>query len=104
MENKKLVRYSLLHSIGVLVYIGLVVTFMQNAEKIFGKEDKPIGGVTFLLLFVTSATIVGGLVIVKPVMLYLDGEKKNAVKMFVYTAGWLFLWLVAVILVALVWK
>lgn len=104
MENKKLVRFSLIHSIGVLVYIALVVTFMQNAEKIFGKEDKPIGSVTFLLLFVTSAAIVGGLVVIKPVMLYLDGDKKSAVKMFVYTASWLFLWLVVVILVALIWK
>jgi len=77
---------------------------MQNAEKIFGKADKPIGTVTFLLLFVMSATIVGGLVVVKPVMLYLDGDKKSAVKMFIYTAGWLFLWLVVAVLVALIWK
>lgn len=104
MENKKLVRFSLAHSLGVLAYIALVAAFMQNAEKIFGKADKPIGTVTFLLLFVMSATIVGGLVVVKPVMLYLDGDKKSAVKMFIYTAGWLFLWLVLVVLVALIWK
>lgn len=104
MENKKLVHFSLIHSFGVLAYIALVVTFMQNAEKIFGQEDKPIGAIVFLLLFVMSATIVGGLVLAKPVMLYIDGDKKSAVKMFIYTVGWLFLWFLIVIFGVLMWR
>lgn len=99
-----MVRFSLIHSFGVLAYIALVVTFMQNAEKIFGQEDKPIGAIVFLLLFVMSATIVGGLVLAKPVMLYIDGDKKSAVKMFIYTVGWLFLWFLITIFGVLMWR
>lgn len=99
-----MVHFSLIHSFGVLAYIALVVTFMQNAEKIFGQEDKPIGAIVFLLLFVMSATIVGGLVLAKPVMLYIDGDKKSAVKMFIYTVGWLFLWFLIVIFGVLMWR
>ncbi|MFA4937084.1 MAG: hypothetical protein WC575_02215 [Patescibacteria group bacterium] len=44
-----------------------------------------LGPVAFLLLFVVSATIVGLLVLGKPVTLFLEGFKKEAVRLLFYT-------------------
>ena len=64
---------------------------MNNAEKIFGKNDHPpMTGVVVLLVFILSALITGSLVLGKPIMLYLDGQKKEAVRMIFYTGASLF--------------
>jgi hypothetical protein len=86
VENKKLVLFSVLHSLGVLVYVSLVALFMNNAEKIFGKTDnKFLSPVIFLLLFILSALITSSLVLGKPILLYLDGKKTEGVKLLIYT-------------------
>jgi len=97
MENKKLISWSIVHSLGVLIYVSLVALFMNNAEKLFGKEDGPMTGVVALLLLVLSATITGSLVIGKPILLYLDGKKSEAIKMFFYTIASLFILLLLAI-------
>lgn len=61
-----------------------------NGEKIFGKMHNLLGPVSFLLLFVMSASITGGLVLAKPIMLYIDNRKQEAVRLFLYTIGWIF--------------
>lgn len=43
------------------------------------------------MLFVISATIMGFLVLGKPLMMYLDGFKKEALKLFYFTVAWLIL-------------
>ncbi len=90
----KLIKYSLRHALGVIVYIFAVAAFMMNANAIFGKEDTIIEVVVLLSLFTLSAAVVGSLTVGKPILMYLDGEKKDAVKLFGYTLLWLFLWLV----------
>ncbi len=97
MDNKKLAWLSVLNSLGVLAYVSLVVTFMQNAEKMFGKEDNALTGVVVIMLFVLSAFITGSLVIGRPVMLYLDGKKAEAVRMLFYTGASLFILLLLAI-------
>lgn len=82
-------KTSFLNALGVLVYIVLVATMMQNGDKLFGKMDNFVSPVAFLLLFTLSAFVVGGLVIAKPIMLYIDGKKKEAVRLFVQTSLWL---------------
>lgn len=75
---------------------------MRNAERFFGKEDTIVAVMTVMILFVMSAAIVGTMIFLKPVMLYLDGDKKEAVKMIVHTIAWLFvmfvMFLVAIII------
>ncbi|KKS40301.1 hypothetical protein A3H03_00775 [Candidatus Kuenenbacteria bacterium RIFCSPLOWO2_12_FULL_42_13] len=95
MPKEKIVQYSFVHSLGVLVYVSLVALIMQNGDKIFGKMATVVTVVAFLLMFVVSATVVGGLVLGKSITWYLDGDKKNAIKMLFYTVGWLFIWLAA---------
>jgi len=75
--------------LGVLVYIIGVALLMQNAERIFGTMNNVLGPITFLLLFTLSALVVGGLLLTKPIMLYLDGKKKEAMMMLFTCIGWL---------------
>jgi len=79
-----------------LVYISVVAWVMSNGSRWFGEKDTAITPVFILLLFVVSATITGFLVLGKPVTLYLDGAKKEAVRFLFATVGWLAAFLVAV--------
>ena len=96
MQKEKIAQYSLVHSMGVLAYVFLVAILIRNGDKLFGKNNNVASVMAFLMLFVFSATVVGGLVLAKPVMLYLDGQKKEAVKMLLSTVGWLLILMAAV--------
>ena len=88
MIDMKAFKRSLPYSAGAALYIALVATFMQNAEKIFDSADKPDGvlaPISFLLVFVVSAATMGMLVFGKPLMLYLDGQKREGVMTAVCT-------------------
>lgn len=98
---KKIIFWSLINSIAVSVYIALVVFVMDNAEKIFGSEgDRSIfGPITFLMLFVTSAAITSSLVFGRPIWWYLKGDKKEALKLAIFTIGWLFVFTVLLLVI-----
>ena len=82
---------------GVLVYVSLVVLFMSNTKNIFGEGDNPMIGVVMLLILILSASITGSLVLGKPILLYLDGKKIEAVKLLFYTIICLFILLLLAI-------
>ena len=88
--SSKLCWQSLAHSLGVFVYIVIVALIMSNGDKLFGKMTNFWGPIAFLLLFVFSALVTSSLVLGRPVYLYFDGKKEEAVKLFLYTIGWLF--------------
>jgi len=69
---------------------------MFGVQKWFGSKPDPavIAPIAFLLLLVISAAISGALILGKPAMLYLDGQKKDALKLFSLTVGWLIVLLV----------
>lgn len=90
MKNK-LISISLVNALGATVYVALVSYVIQNGERFFGQMNDLIGPMSFLLLFVLSAAIMVVLVFGKPVMLYLDGSKKESINLLFYTIGWLFL-------------
>ncbi|MFH0955992.1 MAG: hypothetical protein V1801_02155 [Candidatus Falkowbacteria bacterium] len=98
MENKKLFLLSILNSLGVLAYVSLVVLFMSNAQKIFGKNDNLMTGVIVLLIFILSALITGSLVLGRPILFYLEGKKAEGIKLLFYTIISLAVVLVIVIL------
>jgi hypothetical protein len=95
--KKGLVQTALLNSLGVAVYTGLVAFLMYNGDKLFGDMDNVIGPMAFLLLFVFSALIVGVLVLGKPIMLYLDGSKKEAVQTLGFTILFIFVLMILAI-------
>ena len=101
MKNSNLILNGFLQASGVALYIVLVSLIMNNAQRIFGKMDTFFGPVAFLLLFVLSAAITGSLTLGRSVILYLENHKTEAIKLFIYTVGWLFLLTVAVFTVIL---
>ena len=90
MDKAKLLSQAFVNSLGVLVYCGIVSYLMTNGNKFFGQINGVFGAVGFLLLLVLSTAIVGALVLGRPLMLYLDGKKKESLVMFSYTLGILF--------------
>lgn len=102
MENIN--KNGFLNALGVLVYIIIVSQVMQNGGKIFGEADNAFTPIVVLLLFTLSAIIVGGLIVVKPITLYLDGKKKEAISFFLTTAGWMAGFTVIALVVAAILK
>lgn len=103
--NKKLCLSGLGFALGTVAYIALVATFMNNAEKMMGSvDDKFFAPIVFLTLLVVSAAITSSLVFGKPVMLYLDGSKKDAVKQLASTIAWLVVCLIVTIVIVVLSK
>ena len=91
------------HAILVMLYTSGVAWILFNGQRIFGKVTSFWGPLALLMLFVTSATVVGSLVLGRPILLYLDCKKKQALQFFGYTLGWLALF-TSVILATRLWK
>ncbi len=88
---EKIIKRAFIDAVGTVVYIILVVSFMFSLQIFSSKQDNIIIPMAMLLLFVCSAAITGFLVFGKPVMLYIDGKKREAVSLLGYTIGILFL-------------
>lgn len=97
--KKKLVTYSFLSAFGEGLYIFLVALLIRNGDKIFGNNPSILGIITFLLLFVVSAAISGALILGKPILFYLEGKKKEAIELFSLTLGWIFIFLVILLII-----
>ena len=91
MNTKKPALHSLGHAVLVLAYISGVAALVFNGERLFGNGKNILIPIGMLLLFVCSATITGTLVLGRPILLYIDGAKSEALRFFAYTLGWIFL-------------
>lgn len=83
--DKSLWKTAIINSLGTAIYIALVSLLMTYGNQLFGQDQSVLSGVGILLLFTLSSLIVGSLVLGKPLMLYLDGNKKEAIKLLLYT-------------------
>ena len=98
MKSSKLILHSLINSLGVFVYTSAIAWFLFNNEKFFGnKEDNFLMPVFMMLLLVLSATITGLLVLGRPIYLFLNNSKPEAIKLLLYTIGWLAIFVVIVL-------
>ena len=99
--DKKIIKHAFLLALGEGVYIILVALLMFGIQKLFGAKPDPviIAPIAFLLLFVISAAISGALILGRPVMLYLDGQKKDALQLFGFILAWLILFLVVAFII-----
>ena len=88
-NNQKLLTHSFGHALLVVLYTSGVASILFNGQKLFKPKDTVFAPIAALMLFVLSGAIVGALVLGRPVLLYLDGKKSEALKMFGYTVGWL---------------
>lgn len=100
--KKELISKSFINATGVFLYISAITWFMSNSKNIFGGTSDHVAGIFMLLLFVISATITATLVLGKPILLYIEGSKKEAMKMLFYTVGWLILFLIIVAVTILI--
>ena len=98
MKKSKLAMIAALNSLGTAIYILLVSLVMNNAENTFGKLNETVAPLAFLLLFVFSALVTSGLILGKPIMLYIDGQKREGLKLLFYTGANLLVILVLVFL------
>lgn len=102
MKNSGYILNSFVHAASVVLYVSAVSWLLFNAETMFKEPPELLAPVLMLLLFIVSATVTGLLVLGKPLSLYLDGFKKDALVLLLSTLGWLVLFLIAVAAVSLV--
>jgi hypothetical protein len=98
MQGEKIVTHSLLHALMATGYVMLVSFIMQHADRLLGPDKTILAPVSVLMLFTLSAAVMASLVFGRPLMLYLDGKKKDAVKMAGGTIG--FLALITLLIIA----
>ncbi len=76
----------LINALGASGYIGLVVTLLHlvsSTQK--NKPDTAFAPVAFLSLLTLSAAVMTYLFFYQPVVLFIEGEKKAAVDLFIKT-------------------
>ncbi len=101
MDKKHIIKCGLMNAVGVFIYTSCVVFVMTNIEKVISGTPGVLGAVMMLLLFVLSATVVGALVLGKPILLYFENKKQEALSLFLATTGWLFIIILVVFVILL---
>ena len=97
MNKNNLIKRAFINAFGVIAYISVFAFAINNLEKLFeSKQDTWLSPVLFLSVFIVSACVTGSLVLLKPILLYIEGQKKEAVNLFLYTIG--FIALMAIII------
>jgi hypothetical protein len=97
-------KQGFLQALGVFLYCLLIGLIMGNGNKLFGKVDNAFTPIFVLLLFSTSALICGAIVFYKPYKLFTDGKKKEALDTVIFTALWLFAFLLVFATALLIFK
>lgn len=97
----KLIKRSFLNALGTGAYVATLVALVFNGEKMFGTINNILAPIAFLLTFIVSATVTGGLVLGKPILMYIDGQKKEAIQLLLYTIGWLAVGVIIIFIVGL---
>lgn len=98
--KKDIIKFATVNVVLTVAYVFLVALFLNSAETIFSNLGKTILiPIVMLLLFIFSASICGFLMLGRPILWYLEGKKREAVELFIYSLGMLFLILIAVFIV-----
>ena len=85
---KKILKYAVINSLGTAAYIVLVVSLIFSLGNKFSGGDETIFiPIAMLMLLVFSVALVGSLIFGRPIIWYLNGKKKDAVLLLVYTLG-----------------
>lgn len=88
MEKGSILKYSFINAILTAVYVVLVAFFMYSVSQTPSEsEGNVIIPIAILMLLVISVAIVGSLLFGRPIMWYIDGKKKQAIVLLVYTLG-----------------
>ena len=81
-------KYPILNALGASGYIALVVSLLNFVSQTQSdKPDTAFAPVAFLSLFTLSAAVMAYLFFYQPLLLFIEGQKKQAVNLFIRTVG-----------------
>ena len=80
MKNT-IIKNAILNALATALYVVAVASFLFYAPKVFGPPNTVLVPIMMLLLFVFSAAFTGLLILGRPVLWYLDGNKKEALSL-----------------------
>lgn len=91
--SKKIVGSAVINALATYLYVTLLVSCIFYVPKFLGTPDPtpilvPIG---MLLLLIFSAALTGSLVFGRPILWYIEGRKKEAIHLLIWTLGTLIL-------------
>jgi hypothetical protein len=88
-----------LQATGLTLYCGLIGLLMWKGNNMFGKMNNSLGPTLFLAVFVFSAIICALIALGYPFIIFWDQKNtKKALKLVGFTAGWLLLFVVLIML------
>ena len=77
----------ILNALAAAAYIAVVASLMFYGSQLMGPEHEEtvLVPIAFLSLFVLSAATMGYLFFYQPVLMYLEGQKQQAIELFLKT-------------------
>ncbi len=84
---KEIIKKAIINSFVTALYIILIASFMFYLGQNESDAKSVFIPIAMLMLFVFSAAFTGSLVFGKPLMLYIDGKRKEALSLLFYTLG-----------------
>lgn len=96
-----IIKIAVLNAMGTILYIVLIASFLSNAQHIFGPDEPKtvLVPIMMLSLLVFSVAVTGSLIFGRPILWYLDGKKKEALSLLIYTLGIFFLATIAIVII-----
>lgn len=76
-----------LNALAALGYISLIAAVMYFGGRMAEPEDSFFAPIAMISLFTLSAAVMGYVFCYQPIQMYFDGQKKQAVKLFLQTVG-----------------
>ena len=84
---KDVKKWAVINSLGTTAYIILIASFIYALNNIDNPGKTVFVPIAMLMLFVFSAAFTGSLVFGRPILLYLDGKKRESLYLLTYTLG-----------------
>ena len=76
-----------LNALAAIAYIALVSSLMFFGTQNARPEDSVLAPIMIISLFTLSAAVMGYIFLYNPFRLYFDGQKKEALNLFLQTLG-----------------
>lgn len=77
----------IVNALAAMAYIVCIVALISFLPHIFGEQEFPFAPILMLSLFTLSAAMMAYIFLLQPFELYFQGQKKEAVSLFLKTMG-----------------
>lgn len=103
-ENHPALEWAgLAQATGLTIYCGLISYILWQGNTLFGSVPNFLGPLLFLVLFVTSALVSSLIALGYPfILFYKENKPAEALKLVAFTAGWLILIALFVLIILIV--